>query len=378
MIQSSSTRASHWLTSQPETIILQPTTLCPLDCDYCYLSTRHRKQDMTPDVAAAVAAAFEPDWTPIEIVWHGGEPLAVGATRFAELLTPFEPLRRAGRLRHKVQTGATLITSRWCELFEQYGIGVGVSIDGPRELNRRRVDRGGRPIFDRTMTGIENLRTHGLPFIVLAVVGHDGIDHAAEILDFLRGLGTRWIGINIEAKEGANSSGDTPTREQAIRFWRDAFTWASHNPHVTLREFDRLLGFLRLTPYHRDADAHHDLIPTIGWNGDIVVLSPELLGVHDEHHQDFVVGNVLADPLPAILARAPTTPYVQQFLTGLQNCKTDCEFFTYCQGAHAGDRYFEHGTFTATETDHCRGSVQAPVLALSDLITNQAREGIPR
>jgi uncharacterized protein len=152
----------HWLTSHPETIIMQPTSLCPLVCTYCYLPQRHLKRDMTPIVAAAVAAGIQPDWPPVEIVWHGGEPLAVGPRRLAALLEPFEPLRQAGWVQHKVQTGATLITDAWCELFERYEIGVGVSIDGPREANRHRVDRAGRPIFDRIVAGIETLKRHGI------------------------------------------------------------------------------------------------------------------------------------------------------------------------------------------------------------------------
>ncbi|MGH3802006.1 MAG: radical SAM protein, partial [Pseudonocardiaceae bacterium] len=149
---------SHWLTSQPDTIILQPTSLCPLACTYCYLPERHFKQDMAPAVAAAVAAGIQPDWAPIEVVWHGGEPLAIGRARFAELLEQFEPLRQVGRVQHKVQTGATLITDAWCELFERYEIGVGVSIDGPRSANHHRVDRAGRPMFDRIVAGIDTLK----------------------------------------------------------------------------------------------------------------------------------------------------------------------------------------------------------------------------
>ncbi|MBV9012744.1 MAG: hypothetical protein JO272_11970 [Pseudonocardiales bacterium] len=90
--------AGHWLTSRPGTIIVQPTSLCPLACTYCYLPQRHLKQDMSPSVAAAVAAGIEPDWPLVEIAWHGGEPLAVGPQRLAALLEPFEPLRRAGRV----------------------------------------------------------------------------------------------------------------------------------------------------------------------------------------------------------------------------------------------------------------------------------------
>jgi uncharacterized protein len=195
----------HWLTSLPGTIIVQPTSWCPLACTYCYLPQRHLKQDMSPSVAAAIAAGIEPDWPPVEVVWHGGEPLAVGPRRLAALLAPFEPLRRAGRVQHMVQTGATLISDAWYELFERYEVGVGVSIDGPRLANRHRVDRAGRPMFDRIVAGIETLKRHGIPFTVLAVVSRDGTHRAVEVLDFLRDLGCRWVGFNIEAKEGANA-----------------------------------------------------------------------------------------------------------------------------------------------------------------------------
>jgi uncharacterized protein len=41
--------------------------------------------------------------------------------------------------------------------------------------------------------------------------------------------------------------------------------------------------------------------------------------------------------------------------------------------AHAGDRYFEHGSFDATETEHGKTSIQAPILALTDLV-DEGRE----
>lgn len=365
---------NHWLTSQPDTIILQPTSLCPLACTYCYLPERHLKQDMTSAIPAAVAAGIEPSWSPVEVVWHGGEPLAVGPARFAELLEPFESLRRAGRVQHKVQTGATLITDAWCEVFERHEIGVGVSIDGPQSTNHHRVDRAGRPMFDRIVAGIETLTRHDIPFIVLAVVSRDGTSRAHDVLDFLRDLGSRWVGFNIEAKEGANVHGDIPAMEQALRFWRDTFTWCKQHRDVKVREVERLLGFLGLESTVRGADARHDLIPTVGWNGDVVLLSPELLGVRDARYHDFVAGNILMDSLATILSRTADLSYVQEFLIGLERCKATCEFFSYCQGAHAGDRYFEHGTFAATETEHCRTSVQAPVMALADLMNRKEAE----
>jgi uncharacterized protein len=84
-------------------------------------------------------------------------------------------------------------------------------------------------MFDRIVAGVETLKRHGIPFIVLAVVGRSGTHRAVEVLDFLRDLGCRWVGFNIEAKEGANVLGDTPTLEDACHFWRDTFVWCRQN-----------------------------------------------------------------------------------------------------------------------------------------------------
>jgi uncharacterized protein len=97
-------------------------------------------------VAEAVAASIEKQGLqePVEVVWHGGEPLATGPARLADLLDSFETLRAEGLVRHSVQTGAGLINPAWCKMLLRYRFTVGVSIDGPEWANAQRHDRSGR------------------------------------------------------------------------------------------------------------------------------------------------------------------------------------------------------------------------------------------
>lgn len=359
-----------WISDRPETIIIQPTTLCNLDCTYCYLTDRKKKRDMIPQTARAIALSIPaicPQSGRLEIVWHGGEPLTIGPDGLAGLLEPFESMRKSRLIRHVIQTNATLIDDKWCDLFMAYDISIGVSIDGPRDANSNRIDRRGIPMFDRIVTGIERLKGRDIPFAVIVVIDDANTDRAHEILDFLAELGSQSAGFNIEEKEGANIHSRTPTMAESRKFWRDVFWWSKGNAEMRIREVDRLLDFLSLEPAARHADGKHDLIPTIAWNGDVVVLSPELLGIRAPLYGDFIAGNVLTDPLPTILDRAFELSYVREFQVGIQQCKATCQFFDYCQGSHAGNRYFEHGTFTATETQHCRTSTQALILALHDI-----------
>ena len=198
------------------------------NCRYCYLPFRKLKHQMSPDVAEALAQAvgqLDDSGHPIGIVWHGGEPLAVGQQKFRALLTPFEALRRAGRIHHYVQTNATLITDTWCGLLAAYDVRVGVSIDGPAALNAERVDLRGKPAFDRILRGIAQLREHGIPFSVISVVGTLGIAMPEELLEFLTALGGHSVGFNIEEIEGVNTDREPPTAGQAEEFWRRTLTW---------------------------------------------------------------------------------------------------------------------------------------------------------
>ncbi len=365
-----------WIAPRPSLVVMQPTTLCNLDCTaYCYLPLRKKRNEMPVAVASAVAADLAdlgPDEAGhdhvVEVCWHGGEPLATGADRLAALLAAFEPLRAAGLVRHSVQTNATLIDDDWCDLLTEHGFTVGVSIDGPADLDARRTDWSGRPAHDRIMAGISTLRRRGIDFSLIAVVGTDGIGRAEDLLDFLADLGAASIGLNIEEFEGRNTAAQ-PTPAAARDLWTRALAWSADHPGVEIRELDRLAHYLRtIRGGDRAAwDAHRfDPLPTIAHNGDVVLLSPELAGITDKHYGNFIAGNVLEQPLNTILARAWQLPYVAEFTDGLSACRATCRFFDFCRGAQAGNRYFENGSFDSTETNYCRVSRQELVQALVD------------
>lgn len=352
------------------TLILQPATLCNLDCAYCYLPGRHRQTLMPAMVAQRLAESIAEQNSrfPVEVVWHGGEPLTTPLPHMRSLLAPFEPLRRDGRVVHAIQTNATLINQGWIDLIREHGVRVGASVDGPARLNRIRADRRGRPSFTRAMAGIRMLREAGIEFAVICVVTVDGIEHADELLAFFAELGCRSVGFNIEEQEGLNAHRQQVTADQARRFWGQLWQLSPRYPHLHIRDIERLRGYLdHARAGHRPSAALYDPIPTVAATGQTVLLSPELLGVTAPQYQHFIVGNVLTKSLPQLLA-APAPAYVTEFRQGLGRCASECEFWDFCRGAQAGNRYFEHGRFDTTETNHCRTAYQAVVRAALDLI----------
>jgi uncharacterized protein len=321
---------------------------------------------MDPAITRRLAddlAAYPADHR-VEVLWHGGEPLTVGVDPFSALLEPFEPLRRAGRVTHSLQTNATLISEQWCDFFARFGIGVGVSLDGPRWCDQERRTLSGAESYLRARRGVDLLRAYGHPFSVIAVLTSATIpaivERAAEYLSFFASIGAQEVGFNIAETEGHHKA-DAMSRGSVESFW-DAMldAWRNAGGRPKIRDFTWVMSFAAASLEGRHERPIRDLQPTVTWCGDVVVLSPELAGYQDERYGDFVIGNILDDPLDAILDRAQLAPYVREFVDGTARCRANCRYFDFCLGGEASNRYFENGDFIANETLFCRNSRQIP------------------
>jgi uncharacterized protein len=94
-----------------------------------------------------------------------------------------------------MQTNGTLLTDEWAAFLAEHDVLVGISIDGPRPLHDAyRVDKGGKPTFDRVVRGLDRLKAHGVRWNVLTTVHHANEDHGLEVYRFLRDdLGAQFI-----------------------------------------------------------------------------------------------------------------------------------------------------------------------------------------
>ncbi|MFZ0120538.1 MAG: cyclophane-forming radical SAM peptide maturase AmcB [Pseudonocardiaceae bacterium] len=338
---------------------MQPTTLCNLNCSYCYLPDRAVSQRMSLSVADVVAATVR-EWSrahPVRVLWHGGEPLATGVPHFRALLARFGS-GESHPVRHAVQTNATLIDRVWCELFATTPVEVGVSIDGPAPQNTARADRGGHDSTARTLRGIGLLREHGIDFGAIAVVSDPSPARAAALYEWFAQLGATSLGVNIEERKGVHHS-VVDAGGQVAEFWAAlAQAWAVDR-RVRIREFDHAFGYFRdqLTGQARArAERPINPMPMITWDGHVVPISPDLAGFTAPRHGPFTVGTVHDAPLGELLARAPAVAWVAEALAGVSACRDSCDHFSYCRGGQAANKYFETGQLNSTETSYCRNS----------------------
>jgi uncharacterized protein len=132
-------------------LVLQPTPFCNLACTYCYLNQKDLVRKMSFDVLRRVVHEILISG-PIErhatLVWHAGEPLTLPISYYEKAFSLIEEMDTNKLLTHSIQTNGTTINDNWCQLFRQYNVDVGVSIDGPQNIHDlNRIDRRDTVLF---------------------------------------------------------------------------------------------------------------------------------------------------------------------------------------------------------------------------------------
>ena len=351
-------------------IILQPTTFCNLDCDYCYLYDRDKNQKMLFTVIEHLALHLSHSKKKISLIWHGGEPLSCGIDYFSKLIKPLSDTLVRGKIRQSIQTNCTLVTDEWCDLFKTHNIRIGISIDGPESFNVQRKDWKQRPIYNKILKGIEILKRNNVPFSVIAVINQKHYNQGEEIYNYFVQLGCTSIGFNTQEQEGQNE-GDGLDTNEINNFWKSIFEAWQKNPVIRVREISNALSWMNhvcSNQIEKNFSNVIDFIPTIAWNGDVVVLSPELNGAKSEKHNNFVVGNVLQHSLKEILSNAQQASYVQEFVEGYNLCQDTCEYFSYCGGGQASNKFFENGSLATAETSYCRNTKKRVINSILESI----------
>src|SRR5262245_27460885 len=350
-----------------ELLVLQPTPFCNINCSYCYLPDRQSTRRMSPETLDRTfrwvfASGLVRE--PFVLLWHAGEPLVLPVSFYE---TAADLLRRHNAadipVLQSFQTNATLIDPGWCAFLRRPDGHLGVGVDGPDFLHdRHRRPRQGRGTLDRVLRGIHLLHEHGIPFEVITVLTADSLDYPDELFDFYRANGIGSVGFNVEEVEGPHTASSLQrdgTPERFRRFLMRFLTLArSADPPLLVREFETsaaaLLGARRCGPGTRTQENKPWAIVNVDCEGNFSTYSPELLGVPSLAHGGFTLGNVITDPLETVRASTRLRRLEDEIGRGVEMCRQSCSYFPFCGGGPPANKFFENGTFAATETLFCR------------------------
>ena len=186
-------------------VMAKPTgAICNLDCEYCFFLS---KEMLYPGSRFRMAANLQETYlrqlleaharaVEVVVAWQGGEPTMMGLDFFRHSIEIERRYARPGqRILNTIQTNGTLLDDEWGEFLKQNEFLVGISVDGPRQMHDAyRVDKGGKPTFDRVMRGLDVLKRHGVDWNVLTTIHAVNGDHGRAVYRFQRDeLGASFI-----------------------------------------------------------------------------------------------------------------------------------------------------------------------------------------
>ncbi|MFN8167526.1 MAG: anaerobic sulfatase maturase [Candidatus Nanopelagicales bacterium] len=186
-------------------VMAKPTgAICNLDCDYCFFLSKEELYPgsgfrMPDDVLEAYVSqllAAHRGVDEVVVAFQGGEPTLMGIDFFRRVIELERRYAVPGQqVLNTLQTNATLIDDAWAAFLREHGFLVGVSIDGPRAMHDAyRVDKGGKPTYDRVIAGLDALTRHGVEWNALTTVNAANGDHGREVYTFLRDeLGAQYV-----------------------------------------------------------------------------------------------------------------------------------------------------------------------------------------
>lgn len=175
---------------------------CNLNCSYCYYLDKaptiyENRQPLMPlnvleeYIRQYIQANEVPEVT---FVWHGGEPLMAGIEYYKKAIE-FQRKYASGKaIVNSLQTNGLLVNSDWARFFHNNKFLIGLSVDGPRDIHDAyRVNKAGRPSFDKVMAAVSLMKQYGVEYNTLSVVTNLSEGRGAEIYRFLKSIGSRFM-----------------------------------------------------------------------------------------------------------------------------------------------------------------------------------------
>ncbi|WSG63361.1 FxsB family radical SAM/SPASM domain protein [Nocardia sp. NBC_01730] len=143
---------------------------CNLACDYCYMyemadqswskQPKVMSRRVFDDTCRMIREHAQRHSLPaVDIVFHGGEPLLAGKRNLEYFArTARAALEPDTHVRFGIQTNGVLIDEEFLRICDQWGIRIGVSLDGSvRGHDRHRLDRRGEGSYRQVVAGLTQL-----------------------------------------------------------------------------------------------------------------------------------------------------------------------------------------------------------------------------
>ncbi len=333
-------------------LLIKPASaVCNLDCEYCFYLDRDADpykdlpaRRMTMDTLERLVDTYlfysYPNAT---FAFQGGEPTLAGLDFFTKLVEFQQRFGRDGQnVSNALQTNGVLLDKDWCELFRAYNWLIGISIDGPEEVNDLyRFNRAGHGTWKKVMQGIEVMQKEKVDFNVLCVLSQSNVHKPKEIYKFFRGLGLdfmQFIPLSEFHPDGTPMP-FTITPEEYGRFMCEVFDlWWPERRKVRVRFFDNLAEALAgQKPGNCTMHETCDSYVVVEYNGDIYPCDFFV-------EKEWKLGNVNLDSWSEVSRRVRRYNFAAKKTLAHPECQV-CEYQSICHGGCPKSRHGPHKKF---------------------------------
>ncbi len=183
-------------------LIKPASSSCNLRCKYCFYHSLSKdrivesygimSENTLESIVKKALMEANPQCT---FAFQGGEPTLVGLgfyKKFIEFEKQYNT--RNIKINNVFQTNAIFINEEWAEFLYDNNFLVGVSLDGPKDINDlHRIDVEGKSTFNRIMKSIAILDKYKVEYNVLSVVTASVARHGKKVYDFYKEKGFKYF-----------------------------------------------------------------------------------------------------------------------------------------------------------------------------------------
>jgi uncharacterized protein len=328
-------------------LLIKPASaVCNLDCSYCFYLDREADpykslpaRRMTRDTLERLVDTYlfysYPNAT---FAFQGGEPTLAGLDFFVDLVNFQKQFGRDGHnVSNALQTNGVLLNDDWAQLFHDYNWLIGLSLDGPEDINDTyRFNKAGHGTWKQVIRGIEALQRNKADFNVLCVLSQANVHRPKELYKFYKSLGVDNIQyIPLAEFDGqGNRLPFTITPEEYGKFLVETFDlWWPDRRKIRIRCFDNIAEAVAgMKPGSCTMHETCDSYVVVEYNGDIYPCDFFVEG-------GWKLGNINLDSWPEIARRTRRFSFAQKKTLAHPECQV-CEYQSIC---HGGCPKFRHG-----------------------------------
>ena len=335
---------------------------CNLRCTYCYYLDKEDliSCDGTGMMSDSLLERLiiqhieATDDRTIRFAWHGGEPTLLGLEKFRKIAALQQlHLPENRQIVNGIQTNGTLLTDAWCRFFSEANFTVGISLDGPKELNDRfRKTRQGGSSFRRAVGGVKLLKRYAIPFEILCVVHAENVRYPLDVYTFFKQLGAEYISfLPLVERRGERVTKRSVPAESWGAFLCEIFdVWKAEDiGRIKIQIFEEAAR----TAFRQE----HTLcifkkrcgrVPVIELNGDVYSCDHFVDPVHR-------IGNILHTPLIDLLNHPSQRAFGQAKIDTLPGSCIHCPVLDMCNGGCPKNRFLTSKTDEAGLNYLCAG-----------------------